>query len=76
MNNKITTEEKNDAVKRMKKILDKFEYTLQKAENIYKEAVKKGDLDLQKRLLKNINKIKREEASIQSLIYGICELSK
>jgi len=76
LNNKITTEEKNDAVKRMKKILDKFEYTLQKAENIYKEAVKKGDLDLQKRLLKNINKIKREEASIQSLIYGICELSK
>ena len=76
MNNKISAEEKNDAVKRMNKILHEFENTLRRAEDIYKEAVEKGDLDLQKRLLKNINKIKREEASIQNLIFGICEISK
>ena len=74
MNNQISIEEKNDAVKRMKKILQEFENTLQKAEIIYKEAVKKGDLVLQKKLLKNINKIKQEEESIQNLIYGICEI--
>lgn len=75
MNDKISAEEKKDAVKRMNKILDEFENTLKRAESIYKEAVEKGDLDLQKRLLKNINKIRREEASIQNLISGICEIS-
>lgn len=76
MNSQISIEEKNDAVKRMKKILQEFEDTLKKAEIIYKEAVEKGDLDLQRRLLENINKIKREEATIQNLISGICEISK
>ena len=73
---KITTEEKTDAVKRMNKILVEFESTLKRAEDIYKIAVKKGDLDLQKKLLKNINKIKREEESIQNIISGICEISE
>ena len=73
---KITTEEKTDAVKRMNKILGEFESTLKRAEDIYKIAVKKGDLDLQKKLLKNINKIKREEESIQNIISGICEISE
>jgi len=76
LNSQISIEEKNDAVKRMKKILQEFEDTLKKAEIIYKEAVEKGDLDLQRRLLENINKIKREEATIQNLISGICEISK
>lgn len=76
MNDKISAEEKRDAVKRMNKILYEFENTLKKAQEIYREAVEKGDLELQKRLLKNINKIKREEASIQNLISGICEISK
>lgn len=75
MNNKISNEEKTDAVKRMNKILDEFESTLKRAEDIYKVAVKKGDITLQKKLLKNINKIKREEESIQNLISGICEIS-
>lgn len=74
MDSQISKEEKNDAVKRMKKILKEFENTLQKAEIIYKEAVEKGDLELQKKLLKNINKIKQEEESIQNLICGICEI--
>lgn len=76
MNDKISAEEKKDAIKRMNKILDEFENTLKRAESIYKDAVEKGDLDLQKRLLKNINKIRREEESIQNLISGICEISK
>jgi hypothetical protein len=76
LNNQISIEEKNDALKRMKKILQEFEDTLQKAEIIYKEAVEKGDLELQKRLLENINKIKREEETIQNLISGICEISE
>jgi hypothetical protein len=76
LNSQISIEEKNDAVKRMKKILQEFEDTLKKAEIIYKEAVEKGDLNLQRRLLENINKIKREEATIQNLISGICEISK
>ena len=75
MQNQISIEEKNDALKRMKKILQEFEETLKRAELIYKEAVEKGDLDLQKRLLENINKIKQEEATIQNLISGICEIS-
>jgi len=74
LDSQISKEEKNDAVKRMKKILKEFENTLQKAEIIYKEAVEKGDLELQKKLLKNINKIKQEEESIQNLICGICEI--
>lgn len=73
---KITSEEKTDAVKRMNKILDEFESTLKRAEDIYKVAVKKGDLNLQKKLLKNINKIKREEESILNIISGICEISE
>jgi predicted Zn-dependent peptidase len=76
LNDKISIEERNDAVKRMNRILDEFESTLKRAEIIYKEAVEKGDIDLQKKLLKNINKIKKEEASIQNLIAGICEISK
>jgi len=76
LNDKISAEEKKDAIKRMNKILDEFENTLKRAESIYKDAVEKGDLDLQKRLLKNINKIRREEESIQNLISGICEISK
>ncbi|UCF50001.1 MAG: hypothetical protein JSU91_00540 [Thermoplasmatales archaeon] len=76
MDIKITSEEKNDAVKRMNKILEEFESTLKRAEDIYKVAVKKGDLNLQKKLLKNINKIKREEESILNIISGICEISE
>ena len=75
MENQISIEEKNDALKRMKKILQEFEEALKRAELIYKEAVEKGDLDLQKRLLENINKIKQEEETIQNLISGICEMS-
>ena len=76
MIDKISIVEKNDAVKRMNKILEEFEFTLKRAEEIYKEAVEKGDLDLQKKLLKNINKIKKEEESIKNLILGICEISE
>ena len=76
MGDKISIDEKNDAVKRMNKILDEFEVTLKRAEDIYKEAVEKGDIELQKKLLKNINKIKKEEESIQNLISGICEISE
>jgi hypothetical protein len=75
LNNQISLQEKNDALKRMKKILQEFEDALKRAEIIYKEAVEKGDLDLQKRLMENIIKIKREEATIQNLINGICEIS-
>ncbi len=76
MDIEITIEEKNDAVKRMNKILAEFESTLKRAEDIYRVAVKKGDLNLQKKLLKNINKIKKEEESIQNIISGICEISE
>ena len=55
--------------------LQEFEEALKRAELIYKEAVEKGDFDLQKRLLENINKIKQEEEPIQNLISGICEMS-
>lgn len=74
MNDQISNEERDDALKRMKKILDEFDNTRKEAEIIYKEAVEKGDLELQKKLLKNINKIKQEEESIQNLIYEIREI--
>jgi hypothetical protein len=74
LNDQISNEERDDALKRMKKILDEFDNTLKEAEIIYKEAVEKGDLELQKKLLKNINKIKQEEESIQNLIYEIREI--
>jgi len=74
LNDQISNEERDDALKRMKKILDEFDNTRKEAEIIYKEAVEKGDLELQKKLLKNINKIKQEEESIQNLIYEIREI--
>ncbi len=68
MTDEIPIEEKNNAIKRMKRILDEFEDTLKTAENIYEDAVKKGDLKIKKKIQKKIEKIKREEASIHNII--------
>ena len=68
MSYEILAEEKNNAIIRMKKILDEFEDTLKTAQNMYEDAVKKGDIKIQKEIQKRIEKIKREEASIHNII--------
>jgi len=68
MTYEILAEEKNNAIIRMKKILEEFEDTLKTAENIYEDAVKKGNIKIQKEIQKRIEKIKREEASIHNII--------
>jgi len=50
MTYEILAEERNNAIKRMKRILDEFEDTLRTAENIYEDAVKKGDVKIQKEI--------------------------
>ena len=67
----ITTEEKNDAIKRLNKILEEFDDALKTAEKVYEDAIKKGDLNLQKEIQKRIDSIKKEEASIQNILTGI-----
>ena len=71
MTDEISLEEKNYAIKRIKKILDEFENTLKTAENIYEDAVKKKDEKIQKEIQKRIEKIKREEASLNNIIIGL-----
>jgi len=64
----IPAEEKNNAIKRLKKILDEFEDTLKTAENVYEDAMNKGDVKIKKKIQKQIEKIKREEASLHNII--------
>jgi hypothetical protein len=71
MNDEISAEEKNNAIKRIKRILDEFENTLKTAENVYEDAVKKKDEKIQKEIQKRIEKIKREEASLNNIIIGL-----
>jgi hypothetical protein len=68
MSYEIQAEDRYNAIIRMKKILDEFENTLKIAENMYEDAVKKGDIKIQKEIQKRIEKIKREEASIHNII--------
>ena len=68
MTDEIPAEEKNNAIKRLKRILDEFEDTLKIAENVYEDAVKKGDVKIQKEIQKQIEKIKREKTSIHNII--------
>ena len=68
MTDEIPAEEKNNAIKRIKRILDEFEDILKTAENVYEDAVKKGDVKIQKEIQKQIEKIKREEASLHNII--------
>ena len=68
MTDEIPAKEKNNAIKRMKRILDAFEDTLKTAENLYEDAVKKGDVKIKKKIQKQIEKIKREEASLHNII--------
>ena len=69
MNDEIPAEEKNNAIKQMKRILDEFEDTLKTAENVYEDAVKKGDVKVKKEKQKKIEKIKREEASLHNILF-------
>ena len=71
MTNKITTEEKNNGIQRIKQILHELKDVLKLAENIYKDAVKKGNTRIQKEIEKQIVKIKREEASVNNIIIGL-----
>ena len=68
MTDEISAEEKNNAIKRINRILDAFEDTLKTAENVYGDAMKKGDVKIQKEIQKLIEKIKREEASLHNII--------
>ena len=68
MTDEIPAEEKNNAIKRLKKILDEFEDTLKTAENVYEDAMNKGDVKIKKKIQKQIEKIKREEASLHNII--------
>ena len=51
--------------------LFEFEDALKTAEKVYEDAIKKGDLKLQKEIQKKIDHIKKEEASIQNILIGI-----
>ena len=73
MTDEISAEEKNDAIKRIKRILDAFEGTLKTAENVYEDAVKKGDVKIRKKIQKQIEKIKREESSLHNIILELGE---
>ena len=73
MTDEISAEEKNDAIKRIKRILDVFEDTLKTAENVYEDAVKKGDVKIRKKIQKQIEKIKREESSLHNIILELGE---
>ena len=68
MTGESLAEEKNNSIKRIKTILDEFEDTLKTAENVYDDAVKKGDIKIKKKIQKQIEKIKNEEASIHNII--------
>ena len=74
MTDKDTTEEKNNAIKRIKQLLNEFEDTLKIAENLYEDALRKGDLKIQKEIQKKMEMIKREETSLKNIILGIEEL--
>ena len=71
MTDEIPAEEKNNAIKRIKRILDEFEDALKTAENVYEDALKKGDLKIQKEIQKKIEMIKREETSLNNIIIGL-----
>ena len=71
MTDEISAEEKNNAIKRVKRILDEFENTLKTAESLYEDAVRKKDEKTQKEIQKRIEKIKREEASLNNFIIGL-----
>ena len=71
MTDEISAEEKNNAIKRVKRILDEFENTLKTAESLYEDAVRKKDEKIQKEIQKRIEKIKREEASLNNFIIGL-----
>jgi hypothetical protein len=71
MTNKISTEEKNNAVKRIENILNEFDQALKTAEKVYEDAIKKGNIQLQREIQKKIDHIKKEEASIQNILVGI-----
>jgi hypothetical protein len=67
----ITAEEKNDAVRRLEKILNEFNNALKTAEKVYEDAAKKGDVKLQKEIQNKIDSIKKEETSIKNILTGI-----
>ena len=73
MTDEIPAEEKNNAIKRIKRILDAFEDTLKTAENVYENAVKNGDVKIKKKIQKQMEKIKREEASLHNIILELGE---
>ena len=68
MADEISAEEKNNAIKRINRILDAFEDTLKTAENVYEDAVKKGDIKIQREIQKRMEKIKREEDTLHNII--------
>jgi hypothetical protein len=74
LTDKDTTEEKNNAIKRIKQLLNQFEDTLKIAENLYEDAQRKGDLKIQKEIQKKMEMIKKEETSLKNIILGIEEL--
>jgi hypothetical protein len=67
----ISAEEKNDAVRRLERILNEYNNALKTAEKVYEDAAKKGDLELQKQIQKKIESIKKEETSIKNILTGI-----
>jgi len=71
MTEKITPEERNNAIIRIQKILNEYEDALKSAQHIYEDAVKKQNIKLQKEIQKKIEHIKKEEASIQNVLIGI-----
>ena len=71
MTDDISAEEKDKAIKRINRILGDFEDTLKIAENIYEDAMKKGDVKIQKEIQKQIEKIKKEEVLLNNIIIGL-----
>lgn len=71
MTEKITPEERNNAIIRIQKILNEYEDALKSAQHIYEDAVKNQNIKLQKEIQKKIEHIKKEEASIQNVLIGI-----
>lgn len=64
----ILNQERDNSIKRINQILNKFEVTLKIAENLYNVAVKEGNILIQKEIQKRIKEIKKEKDYINSII--------
>jgi hypothetical protein len=67
----IIIQDRKNGIKRVKNILNQFEETLQTAENLYTDAVKDGNIIIQKEAQKKVDNIKKEIAYLNKIVFGL-----